>query len=389
MSAGLALALGISLASPAWPEVVTGNDGSWDDGPGTTVTAAPAGRWRTDCRRTLAEGLVAPALGLAVGSRRTVYVTHGFPGTLITGSTVTGRRTDLVTADPEGLSGVDVGRRQPGDLPLGRVESSGSGRTAEVTPGRPQHRVAGRSTRRPTTRTPATAMASRDSLTSASRTVRGGRSRTTRDTAAPVHRHRSTSHPYAVAILPRRVGSSWRRQAATRCFGCRAVRRGEHRRSSASATLRVTAELVAATRGLSRVHRGQHLQLRAGPNGCRGRAGRHALRDQPSGGPRGWQPRARAGRCSGSTRGPAGSGRSRTASTARSTWPLTTTARSTSRSSFGNAITKVGRRGNEKVADVACARSGGVRQRQALRDRRQRVPELRAAVGARWCTIRL
>ena len=112
VSVGLALALGLSMAAPA-----TAGDRSWDDswddetwqdsghdGSRGDVTSPEA--------RTLVDGLVSPALGLAVGSRRTVYVSQTFAG-ILSKIDRDGTRTDVVPSEPEGspawMSGATTG----------------------------------------------------------------------------------------------------------------------------------------------------------------------------------------------------------------------------------------------------------------------------------------
>lgn len=86
LSGGLALTLGLTLTTPAL---------AWDD----------AGK---DSPEVLAEGLLAPALGLAVGPRGDVYASQLFSGTL-TKIPRKGTPTDVVPGEAEGMSGVVVG----------------------------------------------------------------------------------------------------------------------------------------------------------------------------------------------------------------------------------------------------------------------------------------
>ena len=87
------------------------DDGSWDDESWqdsrhdrSSVDAdAPAAK-------TLVDGLDAPALGLAVGSRKTVYVSQTFAG-ILTKVDRNGTRTDVASPEPDGITGVDVGSR--------------------------------------------------------------------------------------------------------------------------------------------------------------------------------------------------------------------------------------------------------------------------------------
>ncbi|HYO18876.1 MAG TPA: ScyD/ScyE family protein [Dermatophilaceae bacterium] len=111
MSVGVALAMGLSLAAPATAGDRNWDDGSWDDE--SWQDSRHGGSWEDKDppeAKTLVSGLGAPALGLAVGSRGTFYVTHGFPG-ILSKVDRKGTRTDIVPFEADGFSGVDVGQR--------------------------------------------------------------------------------------------------------------------------------------------------------------------------------------------------------------------------------------------------------------------------------------
>lgn len=106
VGAGLALALGLSLATPAMAGERHWDDGSWQD---------PRDGWSWEDKgppeaKPAAQGLVAPLLGLAVDDRQRVYVSQSFAGILSKvgrdGSTI-----DVATEPGFAVTGVDVGRR--------------------------------------------------------------------------------------------------------------------------------------------------------------------------------------------------------------------------------------------------------------------------------------
>ena len=132
-SVGLALALGLSMATPVAAGDRNWDDGSWDDE--SWQDSRHGGSWGEDSApeaRTIVDGLVAPALGLAVGSRKTVYVAQTFAG-ILTKVDRRGTRTDIVPSEPEGITGVDVGRRDRVTYLTGgwvkRVKANGESKT--------------------------------------------------------------------------------------------------------------------------------------------------------------------------------------------------------------------------------------------------------------------
>ncbi len=111
MSVGLALALGLSMATPVAAGDRNRDDGSWDDE--SWQDSRHGGSWEDKDppeAKPLAQGLVAPLLGLAVGDRKRVYVSQTFAGILTTISR-NGSPSTVVTEPDLGVTGIDVGRR--------------------------------------------------------------------------------------------------------------------------------------------------------------------------------------------------------------------------------------------------------------------------------------